>query len=170
MPATDYAGSAAGGASAGGSGYPVRRVGSRVAEPGAEPKRGTRSMSSRQQHATRRNPKAPNRKGGGSAEQNLNDIAYATIKDDIISCVLQPGADVSEGMLVTRYELGKAPIRSALMRLRQEGLIISRGRQGNAVSPVTLRDVKEVFQLRLVLEVARSGSLRGRLTPSGYGN
>ncbi len=111
-------------------------------------------MSSRQQHATRRNPKAPNRKGGGSAEQNLNDIAYATIKDDIISCVLQPGADVSEGMLVTRYELGKAPIRSALMRLRQEGLIISRGRQGNAVSPVTLRDVKEVFQLRLVLEVA----------------
>ena len=111
-------------------------------------------MSSRQQHDTRQDLKPSNRKGGGSAEQNLNDTAYKTIKDDIISCVLQPGQDVPEGTLAARYGLGKAPIRSALMRLRQEGLIISRGRQGNAVSPVTLRDVREVFQLRLVLEVA----------------
>ena len=88
-----------------------------------------------------------------SGERNLNDIAYAAIKDDIISCALQPGEEVSEGLLVARYRLGKAPIRSALMRLRQEGLIVSRGRQGNAVSPVTLRDVQEIFQLRLVLEV-----------------
>ena len=49
--------------------------------------------------------------------------------------------------------MSKAPIRSAMMRLRQEGLIVSRGRQGNAVSPVTLRDIQEIFQLRLVLEV-----------------
>ena len=47
----------------------------------------------------------------------------------------------------------KAPIRSAMMRLRQEGLIVSRGRQGNTVSPVTLRDIQEIFQLRLVLDV-----------------
>ena len=111
-------------------------------------------MSSTLQHKTRQSRDAPNRLDGKNAEQNLNDTAYATIKDDIISCVLQPGEDVSEGTLAARYELGKAPIRSALMRLRQEGLIISRGRQGNAVSPVTLRDVREVFQLRLVLEVA----------------
>ena len=39
------------------------------------------------------------------------------------------------------------------MRLRQEGLIVSRGRQGNTVSPVTLRDIQEIFQLRLVLDV-----------------
>ena len=93
--------------------------------------------------------------GGGpqAAGQNLNDIAYAALKDDIISCALQPGEDVSEGLLVARYRMSKAPIRSAMMRLRQEGLIVSRGRQGNAVSPVTLRDIQEIFQLRLVLEV-----------------
>lgn len=97
---------------------------------------------------------APSRgEGEPNADQNLNDIAYATIKDDIISCVLQPGEDISEGVLVTRYGLGKAPIRNAMMRLRQEGLIVSRGRQGNAVSAVTLRDIQEIFQLRLVLEV-----------------
>ena len=87
------------------------------------------------------------------AEPNLNDIAYATIKDEIISCALQPGEEISEGLLVARYGMSKAPIRSAMMRLRQEGLIVSRGRQGNAVSPVTLRDIQEIFQLRLVLDV-----------------
>ena len=65
-----------------------------------------------------------------SAEHNLNDIAYRTIKDDIIACVLQPGEEISEAVLVSRYGMSKAPIRSALVRLRQEGLIISRGRQG----------------------------------------
>ena len=96
---------------------------------------------------------APPESGARAAARSLNETAYAAIKDDIISCALQPGQDVSEGGLVARYGLGKASIRNAMMRLRQEGLIVSRGRQRNAVSAVTLRDVHEVFQLRLVLEV-----------------
>ena len=95
---------------------------------------------------------SPSRNAQASA-QNLNETAYARIKDDIISCALQPGEEVSEGVLVARYGMGKAPIRSAMTRLRQEGLIQSRGRQGNVVSPVTLRDIQEIFQLRLVLDV-----------------
>ena len=110
-------------------------------------------MSSRKHHAALRAGTLPKSEGEPAAERNLNDIAYRTIKDDIISCALQPGEDVSEGVLAARYGLGKAPIRSAMLRLRQEGLVVSRGRQGNAVSAVTLRDVQEIFQLRLVLEV-----------------
>ena len=110
-------------------------------------------MQSGKRHASVRAAE-PRRTGGGpTAGPNLNDIAYRAIKDDIISCALQPGEDISEGVLAARYRLGKAPIRSAMMRLRQEGLVVSRGRQGNAVSALTLRDVREIFQLRLVLEV-----------------
>ena len=110
-------------------------------------------MSSGKHHSSLRTATLPKIEGEPAAEGNLNDIAYRTIKDDIISCALQPGGDVSEGVLAARYGLGKAPIRTAMMRLRQEGLVVSRGRQGNAVSAVTLRDVQEIFQLRLVLEV-----------------
>ena len=110
-------------------------------------------MQSRKQHASVRTAEPRRTDGGQTADRSLNDIAYRTIKDDIISCALRPGQDISEGVLVARYRLGKAPIRSAMMRLRQEGLVVSRGRQGNAVSAVTLRDVQEIFQLRLVLEV-----------------
>ena len=110
-------------------------------------------MQSRKQLASVRAAESRRTSGGQTADRNLNDIAYRTIKDDIISCALRPGQDISEGVLVARYRLGKAPIRSAMTRLRQEGLVVSRGRQGNAVSVVTLRDVQEIFQLRLVLEV-----------------
>ena len=110
-------------------------------------------MQSRKQHASLRTRDSRIAGGGQNADRNLNDVAYRTIKDDIISCALQPGEDISEGVLAARYRLGKAAIRSAMVRLRQEGLVVSRGRQGNAVSAVTLRDVQEVFQLRLVLEV-----------------
>ncbi|MDE0392501.1 MAG: GntR family transcriptional regulator [Rhodospirillales bacterium] len=108
-------------------------------------------MEPKRQRETRR-PACPSN-DSNQATHNLNDIAYTRIKDDIISCALQPGEEVSEGLLVARYGMSKAPIRSAMMRLRQEGLVVSRGRQGNAVSPVTLRDIQEIFQLRLVLEV-----------------
>ena len=109
-------------------------------------------MPSTRQRDARPSARPPN-ESGRAAEQNLNETAYARIKDDIISCALQPGEEISEGVLVARYGMGKAPIRSAMMRLRQEGLIQSRGRQGNVVSPVTLRDIQEIFQLRLVLDV-----------------
>ena len=110
-------------------------------------------MQSSSRHASVRTAKSRTPGGGQTAGRNLNDIACRTIKDDIISCALQPGEDISEGVLAARYRMGKAPIRSAMMRLRQEGLVVSRGRQGKAVSAVTLRDVQEIFQLRLVLEV-----------------
>ena len=109
-------------------------------------------MPSRKHREPRRTA-GPAKKAAPAADRNLNDIAYTTIKDDVITCSLQPGEEISEGMLAARYGMGKAPIRNALMRLRQEGLIISRGRQGNAVSAITLRDIREIFQLRLVLDV-----------------
>ncbi len=97
--------------------------------------------------------------------RNLNEVAYTEIKDDIISCALRPGQEISEGMLVALYDFGKAPIRSALIRLRQEGLVISRGRMSTIVSPVSIRDVREVFQLRLVLEVAATRFAAGNVDP-----
>ena len=103
------------------------------------------------------------------ANGNLNEIAYRTIKDDIISCALQPGEEISEAVLVARYGLSKAPIRSALMRLRQEGLVVSRGRLGNIVTPVTLGDVQEISQLRLVLEVTATRLAAGNVDAKRIG-
>ena len=98
--------------------------------------------------------------------ESLNETAYRTIKGDIISCELRPGQEISEGVLVKRYGFSKAPLRSALMRLRQDGLVVLRGRQGNIVAPITIQDVHEIFQLRLILEVESTRLAAGRIDPT----
>ncbi|HEY7062375.1 MAG TPA: GntR family transcriptional regulator [Chloroflexota bacterium] len=80
--------------------------------------------------------------------------AYEALKADILTCGLAPGVQIFEGELASRYGTSKTPVREALNLLGQEGLVQVLPRRGYLVAPVTLRDVQEVFQLRLLLETA----------------
>lgn len=99
----------------------------------------------------------------GPNSGSLNNKVYGLLKNDILLCRLEPGAEISEGTLAHRYAFGKAPIRHALSRLRQENFVVTRGRLGNIVAPITLQDVREVFQLRLLLEVEATRLAAGRV-------
>lgn len=83
-----------------------------------------------------------------------SDTAYEQIKIDIVACLLKPGEQITEGEMQERYKLGKATLRAALARLSQDGLIRSEPRRGYRITPVTLRDVNEIFDTRLVVEPA----------------
>jgi DNA-binding GntR family transcriptional regulator len=74
------------------------------------------------------------------------------LRADILACRLPPGATLSEATLATRIGLGRAPIRAALARLADEGLVQAIPRRGWIVTQVTIRDIHEVFDLRLILE------------------
>jgi DNA-binding GntR family transcriptional regulator len=93
----------------------------------------------------------------------LGDRAYQQIKSDIVRCILRPGSEVSETRLCERYDLGKAPIRNALARLRHQGLVSSRARRGYIVAPITVRAVRELFRVRLVLEPEAARLAAGRV-------
>ncbi len=82
----------------------------------------------------------------------LSQVAYNQIRRDILSCVFEPGSQISIKFLSEKYKLGKSPINSALQKLINEGLIQSHHRVGYTVSHITIRDVNELFQMRLVLE------------------
>jgi DNA-binding GntR family transcriptional regulator len=92
----------------------------------------------------------------------LGDRAYEAIREDIIACRLAPGAEITEAMLALRLGVGKAPVRTALVRLAQEGLVQSLPRRGYRVAPITLRDVQELFALRLMLEPEAARIAAGR--------
>jgi DNA-binding GntR family transcriptional regulator len=87
-----------------------------------------------------------------TAETSLTDRAVETLRQDILACRLFPGATLSEGGLAERLSLGKSPVRAALARLADEGLVVALPRRGWVVSTVTIRDIHEVFALRLLLE------------------
>jgi len=80
------------------------------------------------------------------------DDAYARIRRDILSCHLMPGASTTESQLMSDYGIGKNSVRIALVRLIQEGFVRSIPRQGYRITPITLKDVEEVFALRVQLE------------------
>jgi DNA-binding GntR family transcriptional regulator len=82
----------------------------------------------------------------------LTDQAATALRADIVACRLPPGETLSEAALAGRLGLGRAPIRAALARLADEGLVLAIPRRGWVVSPVTMRDIHEVFALRLMLE------------------
>ena len=83
---------------------------------------------------------------------NLGEMVYQELKRMIVACEIRPGEDVSETRLATRLKVGKASIRFALARLRQEGLVRSQARSGHVVSSLTMQDVLNVYELRIILE------------------
>jgi DNA-binding GntR family transcriptional regulator len=83
-----------------------------------------------------------------------SDLAYTRIRGEIIRCQLAPGAEVSETGLAKRLAFGKAAVRAALMRLCQEGLVLVIPRRGYVITPITVKDILEVFELRRIVEPA----------------
>jgi len=94
---------------------------------------------------------------------SLTDRALATLRRDILTTRLAPGETLSEALAAHRLGLGKAPIRAALARLAEEGLVQAVPRRGWVVSLVTVRDIHEVFDLRLLLEPEAARRAAGRV-------
>ena len=99
------------------------------------------------------------------AKPNLTDKAYAVIRRDIVSCALRPGAFLTEQQFRDRYSLTVAIARSALGRLTQDGLIQAEARRGYVVAPLTLRDVVEVFDARIIVEAGAARQATANMTP-----
>ena len=93
----------------------------------------------------------------------LTERAYERIRRDIISCAIAPGSEISETQLATHYKLGKAPVRVALTKLAHAGLVRAIPRRGYMVTPVTLKDIHDVFELRLMLEPTAARMAAGKV-------
>jgi DNA-binding GntR family transcriptional regulator len=89
--------------------------------------------------------------------------AYDLLRREIVSCRILPGTRFTEAELMDKFELGKASCRIALQRLIQGGFVLSMPRHGYRVTPITVRDVDEVFALRLALEPIAARGAAGRV-------
>lgn len=94
---------------------------------------------------------------------------YNVIRQAIVSLELAPGAGLSEVGLATRYAVSRTPVREALIRLADEGLVEVVPQLGTFVSRISVRDVMQVQFIRETLEraslahaVARIGRDDGR--------
>jgi len=87
-----------------------------------------------------------------SAIQSLRDIAYETIKRQIITCELRPGEVLSEAVLSDTLQIGRTPVRQAIDRLVTSGLVDVMPRKGLMVKPITFDEIFDIIEARLINE------------------
>lgn len=95
---------------------------------------------------------------------NLNKQAYDELKRGILSKELPAGMRLVDSKLAEQYGISRTPIRDALMKLSEEGLVYSNGR-GFSVYQPTANDIREVFELRLLLDLFAVRKLIAEILP-----
>jgi DNA-binding GntR family transcriptional regulator len=84
---------------------------------------------------------------------SLAEQAYLRLRHEILTCILAPGQVVSERELARQYEMSKTPVREALSQVCHDGLMQRLPGRGYMVAPITIEDIRDLFDLRLILEV-----------------
>ena len=79
-------------------------------------------------------------------------IAYEKIIQKIMTEQLLPGTPLREERLAEEFGLSATPVREAFRRLEYEGWVQSKPYQGCFTRKFTSRDIRELFQLREILE------------------
>lgn len=75
----------------------------------------------------------------------LRDRAYEEIREAIVDGALAPGEVIRDLDLAERLGLSRAPVREALARLTEEGLVESKPQSWTRVTPLVLRDVRDAL-------------------------
>ncbi|TCB96851.1 GntR family transcriptional regulator [Micromonospora zingiberis] len=83
---------------------------------------------------------------------SLVDLAVSRLTREILSGRSDPGERLVEEQLTRRLGISRAPLREALRLLAQRGLVEHIPRRGVRVATLSDRDVRELYELRDVLE------------------
>ncbi|MFH0795517.1 MAG: GntR family transcriptional regulator [Candidatus Omnitrophota bacterium] len=83
---------------------------------------------------------------------NLSDEVYHALARRIIKQRLRAGTRLVENEMAEDFGISRIPIREALNRLAQDGLIELTPRKGARVKQLKIQDVEEVYDLRRILE------------------
>src|SRR5258708_7881461 len=85
-------------------------------------------------------------------EQGDVERVYKTLLEWVVTAELPPGEFLSEPDLAQRCSTSRTPIREACSRLAQDGWLSLIRRKGWIVTPISVRDIVELYEYRKTLE------------------
>jgi DNA-binding GntR family transcriptional regulator len=97
-----------------------------------------------------------------SLRGNLADHVYAALKAELHDFRWVPGDRFSETEIGQRLGVSRTPVREALFRLRNEGLLGVEAKSGWFVQPIDFTRLDQLYDLRIVLELASVDRLVAR--------
>lgn len=84
--------------------------------------------------------------------QSLGSMVYEILREAIVEGTLKPGQKLRQEVLAEKIGVSRVPVRSALIQLESDGLVELRDRRGAVVKALTPELVREIYDLRVVLE------------------
>lgn len=78
--------------------------------------------------------------------------AYHYIKEQIFSVGFKPGQYITDSQIASKLNVSRTPVREAFHRLEKEGLLEYEARRGWRVYSLSLEDIHEIFDIKLVIE------------------
>jgi len=93
-----------------------------------------------------------------------SDLAYTRVRDLILSGELLPGAVLPQAALAQTIGMSTTPLREALRRLKQEGLVELDAHRDARVRPLDADEARDLLELRLTLDPLAASLAAGRRT------
>lgn len=101
-------------------------------------------------------------KNAASSKPTRADDVHRTLKEEIMHNRLPPGSQATEPELSLRLGVSRTTIREALIRLEAEGLVKMIPRRGARILPLLSEDMREIYQILIVLESEAAADLAAR--------
>lgn len=86
-------------------------------------------------------------------KQSLPELIASDLRERILSGELAEGEAIRQELLAQEYDVSRMPVREALKRLSAEGLVQWENNRGGSVIIHSLREIGEIFDLRMLIEV-----------------
>lgn len=84
--------------------------------------------------------------------ETFQDIAYRHVKENILQLKLKPGQYLTDTQIAQDLNMSRTPVREAFYRLENEGLLVSAARKGWRVYSLSLEDIHDIFDIKVVVE------------------
>ena len=97
--------------------------------------------------------------------KSLEEQTYERLEEDILGGYYKNGDSLTELSLCKRFGVSRTPVRSALHRLAEEGLVTIKPNRGAVVVGITVADLIETYRIRTRLEGLASAMAATRITP-----
>jgi DNA-binding GntR family transcriptional regulator len=94
----------------------------------------------------------------------LREIVFESLREAIINGHLKPGERMMEIQLAEEMGVSRTPIREAIRKLELEGFVVMIPRKGAYVAGISLKDIADVFEIRVALEGLAAALAAERMT------
>lgn len=86
--------------------------------------------------------------------QSVTEQVHGALREAIVYVRLAPGSPISENSICRQFSVSRTPVRAALQRLAEEGLVEVFPQRGSFVAPIKLSELQDSHFVRRSLEVA----------------